>query len=164
MMRAEKSVRLYLIIIFCAVAGFSAPATVQAGGAVAVWDLEDLAPVPSAAAEMGEILAAKIIETFEESGNYQVVERQRLQLVLEELNLGTTELISDATRLQIGRLIGARLMVFGSYIVINDALRLDVRKVDVETGLILKAVSKTASGSDPAEWLKIARKAAEELL
>jgi len=164
MLNEKRSVWLYLAIILCVAGGTTAPAVAQAGGAVAVWDLEDLTPVPSIAADMGEILSAKVIETFQESGNYRVVERQRLLLILEELNLGTTELSSEATRLEIGRIVGARLMVFGSYIMINNILRMDLRKVEVETGLILKAISKTASGSDIVEWLKIAREAAKELL
>ena len=92
----------------------------------------------------------------------EVADLDRL-LVLEELNLGTTELISESTRLKIGRLIGARLMVFGSYIIINDTMRMDLHKVEVETGLILKAISKTAPGTDLIQWLKIAEEAAKEL-
>jgi hypothetical protein len=55
-------------------------------------------------------------------------------------------------------------MVFGSYIIINDKMRMDLRKIEVETGLVLKAISKTASGSELTEWLRIAQEAAEELL
>ena len=163
-MTVKKLIWLWLAFILCVAAGNTATAIAQAAGAVAIWDLEDLTPVPSAAADMGEILSAAVIETFKESGNYTVVERQRLLLVLEELNLGTTELIAESTRLEIGRLIGAQQMVFGSYIIINDTMRMDLRKVEVETGLILKAISKTASGTDIVEWLKITREAAKELL
>ena len=74
-------------------------------------------------------------------------------LVLEELNLGTSGLISESTRLEIGRIIGARSMVFGSYIVINNIMRMDLRKVEVETGLVLKAISKIKLPS--LEWYHI---------
>ena len=148
----------------CVAAGLPAPAIAQSGEAVAVWDLEDLTPVPSDAADMGEMLSAVVIETFKESGHYAVVERQRLLLVLEELNLGTTEMISESTRLEIGRLIGARLMVFGSYMVVSDTMRMDLRKVEVETGRVLKAASRTTTGSDIVEWMQKAREAAKELL
>jgi len=160
----KKIVWLCPAFILCVVGGTIALAVAQAAGTVAVWDLEDLTPVPSAAADMGEMLSAAVLETFKDSGGYTVVERQRLLLILEELNLGTTELVSESTRLEVGRLIGARLMVFGSYIIINGTMRMDLRKVEVETGLVLKAISKTATGSDIVEWLKIAREAAKELL
>ena len=163
-MNVKKTGWLYLAIILSVAVGTMLPAVAKADGAVAIWDLEDLTPLPSTTADMGEILSAKVIETFENSGNYKVVERQRLLLVLEELNLGTTELVSDSTRLEIGKLIGARIMVFGSYIIINDTMRMDLRKVEVETGLILKAISKTTASSDLIEWLKIAEEAAKELL
>ena len=79
---------------------------------MAVWDLENTNE-PPVAAEMGELLAAKIIETLEDLENYQVVERERLILALEELNLGSSFVVNKSTRLKIGRLVGARLMVFG---------------------------------------------------
>ena len=159
-----KSFWLFLPIILCVAAGLPAPAIAQAGEAVAVWDLEDLTPVPSAATDLGELLSAAVIETFKESGSYTVVERQRLLLVLEELNLSTTKMVSESTRLEIGRLIGARLMVFGSYMVISDTMRMDLRKVEVETGRVLKAASRTTIGSDIVEWIQKAREAAKELL
>ena len=155
---------LYLSIILYAAGGNVTPLEAQADSVIAIWDLEDLTPVPSDAADMGDMLSAKIIEAFEASGNYRVVERQRLMLVLEELDLGTSKLVSEATKLEIGRLVGARMMVFGSYIILNDTMRMDLRKVEVETGRVLKAVSKTSSETDIVKWLKITREAAKELL
>ena len=55
-------------------------------------------------------------------------------------------------------------MVFGSYFVIADTMRLDLRLVDVETGNILKATQKTASSTNVFEWLNIAREAARDLI
>jgi curli biogenesis system outer membrane secretion channel CsgG len=143
---------------------WAAAAMDNEGAAVAVWDLENLTPLNPAVTDMGELLSAKVIETIKESGNYTVVERERLLLALEELNLGSSAVVSESSRLEIGRIVGARLMIFGSYIVINNILRLDLRMVEVETGSILMATSKTMTGLDPIEWLKITQDAAEELL
>ena len=132
--------------------------------AVAVWDLENLNPAETIGPDMGELLAAKVIETLNESGAFQVVERERLILVLEELSLGSSSLVDEATRLKIGRIVGARLMVFGGYFVLGNMMRLDLRLVEVETGRVVKAAQKTASASDFAGWLRIAGQAAGELL
>jgi curli biogenesis system outer membrane secretion channel CsgG len=142
----------------------SAPAMGQEGATVAVWDLENFVPVDSVVADMGEMLSATVIETFKDSGKYAVVERQRLLLVLEELNIGTSDVVSDSTRLEIGRIVGARLMVFGSYTAIGEIIMLDLRMVEVETGRILKATYKTTTSSNPAELLNITRDAAKALL
>jgi len=115
---------------------------------VAIWDLEDLSPSDVVRPELGELLSTKVIETFKETDLYTVVERERLLLVLEELNLGTTLLVDETTRLRIGRLVGARLMVFGGYQVIEEQMRLDLRLVEVETGRIRKAAQKTVLSTD----------------
>ena len=111
---------------------------------------------------MGELLASEVIATLKEANTYQVVERQRLILALEELNLGSSSLADEATRLQIGRIIGARFMVFGSYLVLGDMMRLDLRLVEVETGAVVKAADKTAAAGDLNGWLEAARQATRE--
>lgn len=131
---------------------------------VAIWDLEDLSPSDVVRPDLGELLSAKVIETFKETDLYTVVERERLLLVLEELNLGTTSLVDETTRLRIGKLVGARLMVFGGYQVIEEQMRLDLRLVEVETGRIRKAVQKTVSSTDLPGWLNAAKETAAQLL
>jgi len=132
--------------------------------AVAVWDLENLNPDEAIGADMGELLASEVIETLKETTKYQIVERQRLILALEELNLGSSSLADEATRLKIGRIVGARFMVFGGYFVLGDMMRLDLRLVEVESGTIVKAAEKTTAAGDLNGWLKVTRQAAEELI
>jgi curli biogenesis system outer membrane secretion channel CsgG len=136
----------------------------QQTSAVAVWDLENLNPAETIGPDVGELLAAKVIETLNDSGAFQVVERERLILVLEELNLGSSSLVDESTRLKIGRIVGARFMVFGGYFVLGNMMRLDLRLVEVESGRIVKAAQKTASAGDLAGWLRIAGQAAGELI
>lgn len=114
--------------------------------------------------EMAPALAGEIMSVFSESENYTLVEREKLLLALEELNLGSSELASPETRLEIGRLIGAKWMVFGVYQAFGEVLRLDLRRVAVETGRIERAASRTAPAGNPAAWLLAAREAAEALL
>ena len=130
---------------------------------VAVWDLDSYNQPGTVGSDLGELLAAKIIETLEDSGAYKVVERERLLIVLEELNLGDSPVVDESTRLKIGKIIGARCMVFGSYFVVADTMRLDLRLVEVETGSILKASQKMASAINVSEWLDVAGEAAREL-
>ncbi len=130
---------------------------------VAIWDLEDLSPSDVVRPDMGELLSTKVIETFKETDLYTVVERERLLLVLEELNLGTTSLVDETTRLRIGKLVGAQLMVFGGYQVIEEQMRLDLRLVEVETGKIRKAAQKTVSSTDLPGWLNAAKETAAQL-
>ena len=163
-MRIQRFALVQILLAVIMACNVLAPARGPEGATVAVWDPESFVPQDSIVADMGEMLSATIIETFKDSGKYAVVERQRLLLVLEELNLGTSDLVSDSTRLEIGRIVGARLMVFGSYTAIGESIMLDLRKVEVETGRILKAIYKTTTSSNPAELLKVTRGAAKDLL
>jgi hypothetical protein len=92
------------------------------------------------------------------------VERERLRLVVKELKLGTTSLVDDSTRLRLGKLVGATLMVFGGYQAIGDTVRLDGRLVEVESGRTIKALVETARAANVLELLKAARAATADLM
>jgi curli biogenesis system outer membrane secretion channel CsgG len=141
----------------------SVQAEIPQGVSVAVWDLEYLSPEPEAHQYISEILSAKVIEVFKESGCCEVVEREQLDLALEELNIGSSSIADETTRLQIGRIVGAKYMVFGAYLVLGDKMRIDLRLVEVETGSVVKTAQKTTNSSDPIEWINLAEKASREL-
>lgn len=147
------------LVIGCA----SSPKKGETGGTIAVWDLDDLSLTKGARLYLGEILSGKIIEVLKDRGNYVVVERQRLLLALEELRLGTSQLVDEATRLKLGKMLGVKWMVFGGYQVIGDQMRLDLRLVEVETGKVMKALQKMSSASHLEGWMEATQRAAEEL-
>lgn len=160
--------RIFLRILICLGATLfflscaSSPSRVERGNSVAVWDLDDVTLSTAVPPDLGEVLSGQIAETLTKRG-YVVVERQRLLLILKELHLGTTQLVDPSTRLKLGRMLGARWMVFGGYQIIGDQIRIDLRRVEVETGKIKKAVEKTTSATDLQGWIDATRKAAEEL-
>lgn len=144
----------WLPVLLCACAsGPSGMPSRAVRWSVAVLDFENLSPLNTARVDLSELLTAKAIETIEEAGRYDVIERQRLTMVLEELRLGTSALVDRQTQLKLGEITGARLMVFGSYQVIEDQLRLDVRLVDVESGRVINAVSHVAEEHNLPGWL-----------
>lgn len=155
-------VTLVLVVLCsCFVSCTHAPTVSEPGGGVAVWDLDDLSP-GLARESLGELFAAQVMEVLTNKGTYTVVERVRLLRVLEELRLGSSSLADEQTRMRLGKLVGARLMVFGGYQVIGGQMRVDLRMVDVETGTVVKAVQKTTTTSDITGWIDVVRKAAEE--
>ena len=139
------------------------PAVLERDVTIAVWDLDDVSPATDSRTDLGELLSAQVMDALRKKENITLVERQRLLRILEELHLGTTAVVDETTRLRLGRLAGARWMVFGGYQIIAGQMRLDLRLVEVETGKIRKAVQKTATGAGLPGWLDAARKAAEEL-
>ncbi|MGD8834791.1 MAG: CsgG/HfaB family protein [Desulfobacteraceae bacterium] len=153
---------LPLMVCACA-AGTSHMPSVHPRWSVAVLDYENLSPLNTAQADLTELLTAKAIETIENDGRYDVVERQRLAMVLEELSLGSSVVADRQTQLRLGEITGARLMVFGSYQVIENQLRLDVRLVEVESGRVINAVSHVAAEHNLPGWLDAAAKSTAAL-
>lgn len=160
----KHHILLLIILLAFFAACAQTPYIEQQASTVAVWDLDNLNPAEDIGIEMGELLSAKVIETLQESGNYQLVEREQLFLVLKELDLSTTLPVDEDTRLRIGQICGARFMVFGSYFVHGELMRLDLRMVEVETGRIIKATERTTSAGGLNNWPKVAGEAARDLM
>lgn len=73
------------------------------------------------------------------SGNaaIRVVERDKLQKLLEEQNLSSADRVDRETAVRVGRVLGVHHMIFGGFV--TDArgnMRIDARAVNVETSRI----------------------------
>ena len=150
---------IFVLLLSCA----GSPNRPEQGNAIAVWNVEDLSPLPGRP-DLGELFSDQIMQILNKPGTFRVIERKRLYLAIEELNLSTTPLVDETTRLRLGKIVGARWMIFGGYLAVGDQMRVDLRIVEVETGKVRKAVQKTTTSQDLNDWLISVRKAAEELL
>lgn len=167
-MRQKNKLPLAVVIVLVLAGCAGAPPVPESmdygsGTIVALWNLEDLSPVKSSQPELAEFISTSIIETLESRCEFRIVEREKLILALEELHIGSSELASESTRLKIGRILGAELMLFGAYQVIGDIVRLDLRLVDVERGLVVKVASSEVAAKDLGARLKGVETAAAEL-
>ncbi len=89
-------------------------------------------------------LADMMITEMSKIKGLKVVERQRIQSIIEELNLNETDMVDKSTTQKMGKLLGAKVMLFGGFSnLFNDKLRIDVRLVRTETGETLKAEEET---------------------
>jgi len=71
----------------------------------------------------------------------RVVERAEIQKLLDEQNLGTTGRVDPQTAAKVGKLVGARYVITGTFIDFYGDFRLDARIVNVETSEIVKVES-----------------------
>ncbi len=68
----------------------------------------------------------------------RVVERERIQWLLNEIDLQSdASVVDQSTAVRTGELLGVNAVVFGSFIVHEDDMRLMARVVEVETGEII---------------------------
>lgn len=90
----------------------------------------ELAPLSKGIADL------LIIELAQNTG-IRVVERENLDRILAEQNLARDGRVDDATAARIGKLLGARHMVTGSFITDRSGtMVITIKSVDVETGRI----------------------------
>lgn len=83
-------------------------------------------------------LASMMINHLSGTTDLRVIERERVQWLLEEQNFQSNpERVDPSTAVQTGKLLGAHAVITGSYTVHEDTMWLNARLVDVETGEIL---------------------------
>jgi TolB-like protein len=85
-------------------------------------------------------LAQMLITDLSGFGTAKLVERDRLQAIMDELDLGQTSRFDAATVAKLGRLLGARYLVFGDYFDLLNSLRVDAKVIEVETGFIVRSL------------------------
>jgi TolB-like protein len=68
---------------------------------------------------------------------FQVVERERLDLILQEQQLASTRLINQGTAVRLGRLTAAQAIVTGSLVQTSTGTEIVSQVIDSETGEIL---------------------------
>jgi TolB-like protein len=84
----------------------------------------------------------------------EVVERNRLDEVFKEIQLGKDGFIDPSTAATIGKGVGAKTILTGSFFAMGDKLRIDARLIHVETGTVLLAEEITGSAADPFDLEK----------
>jgi len=105
-------------------------------------------------------LAQMLISDLSTVPTVQIVERDRLQDIMDELQLGTTAKIDPATANRLGKLLGAKYLVLGGFFDLLGTLRVDARVVEVETGRVIRSVG--AQAKDDA-FIDIEQKLVTEL-
>ncbi len=89
-------------------------------------------------------IAETMISDLKKSGKVRVVERDQIDRALSEVLLqqkdGTSE---DATAVKVGKLVGAKTIVVGSFQKAGGDLRINARFVSVETGIVLDTAKTT---------------------
>ena len=93
-----------------------------------------------------EVLPALLAVAVSGSGeNNSLVEREQLNSVLAERSLALEDLTSTDSRHRIGRLLGATVMITGSFVRQGQQLLVTMRASDLETGIVTAAAEDRGS-------------------
>ena len=151
------------VVLFCLAECNEAFAAGYIGRTFAVFDF-----LPDSTAEndpdldyLAVWLGLAISNGLQKNETVTVVERKKLVAILEELSLGSSDIVSAGTRLNLGRLTGADYLVFGSYVKAGSQIMLSARLVNSRSGVIIKSNNVFGPGK---EIDKLALSLSEKLL
>lgn len=86
---------------------------------------------------MGLGISEALTTDLKKIAGIYLVERNDIDAALEEMKLGMLGFLDESTAPEMGKMVGAGVILVGSYQVSGKRLRIDARMVDVETGAIL---------------------------
>jgi TolB-like protein len=109
-------------------------------------------------------IAGMLVSEMAQNPAARLVDRSAVQRLLDEQNLGTEGRADAATAAKIGKLVGARYMVMGSFVDLYGRFRVDARLVDVETSEILKVVRSDPRYEKREDMFKLLQSLAERLM
>lgn len=92
---------------------------------------------------IGKGLADFFEHDFSKISDVSVIERDKINYVLKELELQQSGAVDQSTAVEVGKILGAKFMVFGSITQLDDDhTRMVVRLVNVETSEIVASVDR----------------------
>jgi len=86
-------------------------------------------------------IAGMLISELAANPAARVVEREQIQSLLDEQHLGATGQVDAQTAAKIGKLVGARYIITGTFVDFYGDFRVDLRLVNTETSEIIKVES-----------------------
>lgn len=85
-------------------------------------------------------LSAMLVTDLMGTPGLRIVERERIQFLLDELKMQKSEYFDQNAAVKVGKLLGAHNLVLGSFSKLDkNTMRIDARWVKTETGEILKS-------------------------
>ncbi len=88
------------------------------------------------------VLTTQLADWLNASGRVRVVERVLMERLLEELNIGSSELADPETALKLGKVLAAKIISTGSLFYMQGGTMLNLRLIDTETSAIPKVITR----------------------
>ncbi len=112
---------------------------------MAIFDFESKAPGnPDLGQQLGDILTARL-STYDQ---FTLVERKRLQDVLAEMQLNLSGMVETGQATKVGKVVGARILVFGRAFAVDRDLYLVAKIVGAETSQVKGVMARGKLESD----------------
>lgn len=96
-------------------------------------------------------ISAMLVTDLMGTPGLRIVERERIQFLLDELKMQKSEYYDQTSGVKVGRLLGAHNLLLGSFSKIdNKKIRIDARLVKTETGEVIRSDKLEGNSEDLA--------------
>jgi TolB-like protein len=95
---------------------------------------------------LGRAMSSMMISDLSVIDRIQLVERERIEEVMAELDLQSSGRVDPETAVSLGMIVGAEYMVFGSFVTVEPEMRLDTRVTRTETAEIVTTADVRGQG------------------
>jgi len=127
-----------IIVVFIAVTGFAN----DSKSSVAVLDFESMGTEDYIGKAVAEIMRTALVS----NKSYRVVERAQINKAISEQKFQKSGIIDDKSAVEIGKVLGADLIIVGSVVKLGNAYTINSRMIDVKTGEA--KLGKNVTGTD----------------
>ncbi len=110
---------------------------------------------------LGKGIAAMMITDLGTVESIQLVEREKTQDLVDEMQMQHTALFDQRTAAQMGKLVGAQYVVTGAIMALDPRIRIDTRVIRVQTGEIVKTAHVTG---EQKKFFDLQQKLSKELI
>ena len=105
--------------------------------------------------DMGKIVAEWLITALVKDGRFDVIERSLLEKILGEQKLGTSGLIDANSASKIGKVLGAKVIISGSVMRLQEVMEVNARIIDVQDASIIAAENVKSRSAAKLEELVV---------
>ncbi len=104
--------------------------------------------------EMDPAIAEVFVAALRRDGEFEVVERPKIDKVITELQLNQQEIVDPRTAQRIGLVVGAQYLMFGSSQKVPDGIQINARLVRTETTKVIAAETVTGKLQETPELVE----------
>jgi TolB-like protein len=108
-------------------------------------------------------IAAMLISELAQNPGIRLVDRSEIQRLLDAQGVAVAERVDRETASKIGKQVGARYVIAGSFIDLYGDFRIDARIIDVESGEIVKVVRSDPKLHDRRDMSRMIQSVAERI-
>jgi len=113
------------------------------GGSKATIAVLDFSDLSAGVTDFGRLLAEELTTNLFKTGNYKVIERRLLDKVMADNKLKAQGFIAPETARELGRILGADVVVSGTVADLDKAYRVNARVLSTKDGEVLAVAAAT---------------------